>query len=184
MGLGRADGCLDGRQLGARCHHGSIGRVEARLLLVEQLLAGELALEDLAHALEFLAGQQQLALTQLHAGLGGGVVLASTQHFGLGLVALSFQGAGVDTGQKLAATHLVAFIDQHFGQAPGNLAGNLHLGGFEAAVAHAYAFRQLVVERLPVAQASGCRQQGDQGRGENLGGVSIHQSASCVMHGP
>jgi hypothetical protein len=93
------------------------------------LAAGETALEQLLGALEFLIGQQLFALAQLHVGLGGGEVFPGAQHFGFGLGALGFQGAGVHARQQLALGDLVAFIHQHFGQAPGILAGDLHFGG-------------------------------------------------------
>ncbi|MNC39754.1 hypothetical protein D3C75_884270 [compost metagenome] len=99
MGFGGANGGLDRCQLGAGSDYCCVGRVKARLLLVEQLLAGELALEDFAYALELLAGQQQFTLAQLHAGLGGGVVFPGAQHFGFGLAALGFHGACVDACQ-------------------------------------------------------------------------------------
>jgi hypothetical protein len=89
--------------------------------LIDQLAAGETALEQLLGALEFLIGQQLFALAQLHVGLGGGEVFPGAQHFGFGLGALGFQGAGVHARQQLALGDLVAFIDQHFGQAPGIL---------------------------------------------------------------
>ncbi|MNJ44525.1 hypothetical protein D3C77_395810 [compost metagenome] len=179
--MGSTDGCLDCGQLGACCNHGGIGGVVASLLLIEQLLASVFALEDFPNPLEFLAGQQQLALAQLHVGLGGGVVFLGAQHFGLGLVALRFEGAGIDTCQQLALADCVAFVDQHFGQAAGNLAGNLHFGGFESAVAHAQAVGQAIMQRLPVAQATSGQEQGDQGAGEEFRGMLAHQSASCCI---
>ncbi|MCY1563050.1 hypothetical protein D9M68_1005310 [compost metagenome] len=85
------------------------------------------------------------ALAQLHVGFGGGKVLPGTHDFGLGLVALGLQGAGVHARQHLALDDVVAFVDMNFGQASGRLAGDLDLGGLQAAVAHAQAFRQAIV---------------------------------------
>ena len=82
LGLGRVDGGIAGFQ--------------ARLLLVEQLPAGVVTAEQFGGALEFLAGQVMFAEAQLHIGFGCRQGLFGPQHFGFGLGAAGFQGAGVE----------------------------------------------------------------------------------------
>ncbi|MNP38859.1 hypothetical protein D3C76_1324040 [compost metagenome] len=118
----------------------------------------------------------------MHIGLGRRVVFLGPQHFGFSLIALGLEGAGVDTRQQLALANLVAFVDQHFGQAPGDLAGDLHFSGFKPAVTHAQAIRQTIVQGFPVTQATRGHKQGDQGAGEKFRGMLAHQSASCCIH--
>jgi len=101
-----------------------------------------------------LLGQQQLTLTQLHIGLSGVEILPGAQDFGFGLIALGFEGAGVHARQQLSFADLVAFIHQHLGQAPGSLAGDLHLGGFQAPVAHRQPLDQPAADRHPVTEAT------------------------------
>ncbi|MNP41318.1 hypothetical protein D3C76_1350130 [compost metagenome] len=98
-------------------------------------------------------------MAQLHIGLGRRVVLPGAQHLGLGLVALGLQGAGVHARQQLALEHLVAFVDMHVGEASGELAGNLHFGGFKPPIAHAQAFGQAVAQGFPIAETAGGDQQ-------------------------
>lgn len=92
LGLGGTDGGLGRIDLGLGGNHGRIAGVLARLLLVDQLAAGEATLVQLLGSLEFLVGEQLFALAQLHIGFGGGEVFLGAQHFGFGLGALGFQG--------------------------------------------------------------------------------------------
>ena len=156
--LAGGDGGLDRRDLGLRREHGGIAGVEAGLLLVDDLAAGEATLEQLLGAAQFLMGQQLFALAQQYVGLGRGEVFLGAYHFGFGLVALGFEGAGVHACQQLALEHLVAFIDTHFGQPPGDLAGDLHFGGFQSAIAHAQALGQAILGGFPVAKGTGAHQ--------------------------
>lgn len=158
LGLGGTNGGLCRIDLGLGRDHGSVAGVLAGLLLVDQLAAGEAALVQLLGTPEFLLGQQLFALAQLHIGLGGREVLLGPQHFGFGLGALGFQGAGVHARQQLALEHLVAFIDPHFGQASGDLGGDLHFGGFQATIALAQAFGQAILGGAPVTEAAGAEQ--------------------------
>ncbi|MNV92731.1 hypothetical protein D3C71_1873510 [compost metagenome] len=129
------------------------------MLLVDDLAAGVTALEQFLGPLELLMGEQLFALAQLHVGFGGREVLPGTHDFGFGLVALGLQGAGVHARQQLALEHLVAFVDMHVGEASGELAGNLHFGGFQPPIAHAQAFGQAVAQGFPIAETAGGDQQ-------------------------
>jgi len=141
--------------------------------LVDQLATGEAAFVQLLGPLEFLVGKQLFALTQLHIGLGGGEVFPGPQHFGFGLGALGFQSAGVHAREQLALEYLVAFIHPHFFQTPGDLGGDLHFGGFQAAVAHAQAFGQAVLGGFPVTETASGEQQHNQEGGKQLGGAVV-----------
>jgi len=77
----------------------------------------------------------------------------------------------------LALEDLVAFVDPHFGQAPWDLGGDLHFGGFQAAIAHAQTFGQTVLGGAPVTEAAGTEQQRDQENGKQVG------RAGCGRHG-
>ena len=47
----------------------------------------------------------------------------------------------------------------HVGEASGELAGNLHFGGFKPPIAHAQAFGQAVAQGFPIAETAGGDQQ-------------------------
>ena len=97
--------------------------------------------------------------------------ITTTIHFEYNSTAIADEASR----QQLAAGDLVAFVDQHLGQASGDLAGDLHLGGLEAPVAHAQAFGQAVVKGLPVAQPA-CRQPDSGGDGGGADCASFSSS--------
>lgn len=152
------------------------------MLLVQLLAAGKTALGQLAKTREFLAGQQLLALAQLHVGFVGGQGLAGAQHFGFGLRAAGLQGAGVHAGQQLALGDAVTFIDQYFGQAPGYFGCDLYFRGFEPTVAHADAFREAVVLGFPITEPACCNQQDSQRDNEIMGNTVVARHADILCH--
>ena len=164
------------------CGHCGIAGVEPGLLLVQLLAAGKTTLSQLAKALELLAGQQPFTLAQLHVGFVGGQGLAGAQHFGLGLCATGFQGAGVHARQQLALGHPIAFVDQYFGQAPRGFGCDLYFSGFKPTVTHADAFRKAVVLGFPITEPACCDQQGSQRDNEIMGKTVIARHADILCH--
>ena len=185
-GVDRAVGLADAILRGAE---GGDGAVEGLPTLVEQFVGGVAARDQRAGSIELLLRERHLRRLLRDVGLSLVEALLGLLDLRFGLSKRRFEIPGVHAGDHLRRFDHVAFVGEHFGDAPRELGVDIDLVRLDPAVAERDAGRQLRL-RLPPDIEPAAGQAGHDGQGErnpsaNAGGPpSVLSPAARPAEGP
>ena len=123
--------------------------VEGLPALIEQLVGGEALRDQRLGAVEFLLRERDLGLLLLDVGARLIEALLRSLDLRLGLVQRGGEILGVHAGDDLAGFDHVAFVGEHFRDAPGELGVDVDLVGLDPAVARCDPYRKAALTRMP-----------------------------------